>query len=122
VRARFKGKPSAFRQAGPLRLTAAVPHTLILRAEKSQSGTYFVTKANVRSAPILLQKSFWGGERKFLEPLMRFTRRREGSYRFIQNRSRTSEVALKSDASKVDCSISRVMRLNRICRLHDPIL
>jgi hypothetical protein len=22
---------------------------------------------------ILLQKSFWGGERKFLEPLMRFT-------------------------------------------------
>jgi hypothetical protein len=25
-------------------------------------------------APILLQKSFWGDERKFLEPLMRFTR------------------------------------------------
>jgi len=24
--------------------------------------------------PILLQKSFWDGERKFLEPLMRFTR------------------------------------------------
>jgi hypothetical protein len=24
--------------------------------------------------PILLQKSFWGGERKFLEPLMRFAR------------------------------------------------
>jgi hypothetical protein len=24
--------------------------------------------------PILLQKSFWGGERKFLEPLMRFMR------------------------------------------------
>ena len=23
---------------------------------------------------ILLQKSIWGGERKFLEPLMRFTR------------------------------------------------
>jgi len=23
---------------------------------------------------ILLQKSFWGGERKFLEPLMRLTR------------------------------------------------
>jgi hypothetical protein len=23
---------------------------------------------------IVLQKSFWGGERKFLEPLMRFTR------------------------------------------------
>jgi hypothetical protein len=28
----------------------------------------------VRFVPILLQKSFWGGERKFLEPLMRFTR------------------------------------------------
>jgi hypothetical protein len=28
----------------------------------------------VRKVPILLQKSFWGGERKFLEPLMRFTR------------------------------------------------
>ena len=28
----------------------------------------------VRYVPILLQKSFWGGERKFLEPLMRFTR------------------------------------------------
>jgi len=24
--------------------------------------------------PILLQKYFWGGERKFLEPLMRFPR------------------------------------------------
>jgi len=24
--------------------------------------------------PILLQKSFWGGERKFLEPLVRFPR------------------------------------------------
>src|SRR4051812_2732608 len=30
--------------------------------------------ANVRFAPILLQKSFRGSERKFLEPLMRFTR------------------------------------------------
>jgi hypothetical protein len=27
-----------------------------------------------RFAPILLQKSFWDGERKFLEPLMRLTR------------------------------------------------
>ena len=32
--------------------------------------------AHVRGSyvPILLQKSFWGVERKFLEPLMRFTR------------------------------------------------
>ena len=29
---------------------------------------------HVRYVPILLQKSFWGGERKFLEPPMRFTR------------------------------------------------
>jgi hypothetical protein len=28
----------------------------------------------VRKVPILLRKSFWGGERKFLEPLMRFMR------------------------------------------------
>jgi hypothetical protein len=31
-------------------------------------------QTNVRCAPILLRKSFWGGERKFLEPLMRFMR------------------------------------------------
>jgi len=29
---------------------------------------------HVRFVPILLQKSFWGVERKFLEPLMRFAR------------------------------------------------
>jgi hypothetical protein len=29
---------------------------------------------HVSKVPILLQKSFWAGERKFLEPLMRFTR------------------------------------------------
>ena len=56
--------------------------------------------SDFRSWQILLQKSFWGGERKFLEPLMRFTRRqREGPYCFIQNRLRTSAVALKSDAT-----------------------
>jgi len=30
--------------------------------------------ANVTCWQILLQKSFWGDDRKFLEPLMRFTR------------------------------------------------
>jgi hypothetical protein len=30
--------------------------------------------ADVCYWPILLQKAFWGGERKFLQPLMRFTR------------------------------------------------
>jgi hypothetical protein len=33
-----------------------------------------IQTCQVRKVPILLQKSFWGGERKFLEPLMRFTR------------------------------------------------
>src|SRR6266481_929894 len=32
------------------------------------------TSLEVRFMPILLQKSFWGEEQKFLEPLMRFTR------------------------------------------------
>ena len=31
------------------------------------------TSRHFRNVPILLQKSFWGDERKFLEPLMRFT-------------------------------------------------
>jgi len=29
--------------------------------------------SNSRFVPTLLQKSFWGAERKFLEPLMHFT-------------------------------------------------
>ena len=29
---------------------------------------------NIRNVPILLQKSFWGVERKFLDPLVRFAR------------------------------------------------
>jgi hypothetical protein len=31
-------------------------------------------RRQVRFVPILLQKPFWGDERKFLEPLMRFAR------------------------------------------------
>jgi hypothetical protein len=50
--------------------------------------------------PILLQTSFWGDERKFLEPLMRLTRG-DGPYRFIQNRLRTFLAALKSYAAAV---------------------
>jgi hypothetical protein len=33
-----------------------------------------IPDADFRSWQILLQKSFWGGEGKFLEPLMRLTR------------------------------------------------
>jgi hypothetical protein len=29
---------------------------------------------SVKCRPLLLQKSFWGGDRKFPKPLMRFTR------------------------------------------------
>jgi hypothetical protein len=50
--------------------------------------------------PILLQKSFWNDERKFLEPLMRFPR---GDVRdhivFIQNQSPASVMPLTSDAA-----------------------
>jgi hypothetical protein len=51
---------------------------------------------------ILLQKSFWGEEQKFLEALMRFTRG-DVAFPFIQNRPRTFLVALKSDAAAETC-------------------
>jgi hypothetical protein len=35
---------------------------------------YLTPPRHISTLPILLQKSFWGGERKFLEPLMRPTR------------------------------------------------
>jgi hypothetical protein len=37
-------------------------------------ATELRTSLEVRFVPILLQKSFWGIEGKFLEPLVRFTR------------------------------------------------
>src|SRR6476619_5010090 len=52
---------------------------LPLRADIAQQSRH------VRFVPILLQKSFWGGDRKFLEPLMRFTVRREGPYLYIHD-------------------------------------
>jgi hypothetical protein len=52
----------------------------------------------IGKVPILLQKSFWDGERKFLEPLMRFARA-DVRDRFIRNRSRASLVALKSEVA-----------------------
>src|SRR5258705_13827790 len=61
---------------------------------------HWASPANVRFWQILLQKSFWGGERKFSERADAFSgRRREGPDRFIQNRSRTSVVARKGDAA-----------------------
>ena len=73
--------------------------------------------ADFRSWQILLQKSFRGGERKFLEPLeARFDAwRREGPYRFIQNRSRTSVVALKRDteAAKSEDQLREIFRVVR---------
>jgi len=66
----------------------------------------------------LLQKSFWGSEGKFLQPLMRFTRGDEGPYRFIQNRSRTSVVALKSNAA-AEKSKDRLSRDFYVCSIFD---
>jgi hypothetical protein len=53
----------------------------------TSQGTFFAGMSRVGTKPtcsssltmsasegILLQKSFWGGDRKFLKPLMRFTR------------------------------------------------
>ena len=36
--------------------------------------TFRTCRDSLMTSGILLRKSFWGGERKFLEPLMRFTR------------------------------------------------
>src|SRR5712672_3532977 len=55
---------------------------------------------DVRFVPILLKKVFLGRRTKILRAADAFyARRREGPYRFIQNRSRTSVVALKCDAA-----------------------
>jgi hypothetical protein len=63
-------------------------------------GHDFGPISNDRSWPILLQKSFWAGERKFLEAADAFYAQRcEGPYRFIQNRSRILVATLKSDAA-----------------------
>ena len=43
-------------------------------SQMGQTQKSGVRNWGVRFASILLQKSFWGDERKFLEPLMRFTR------------------------------------------------
>src|SRR5229473_3449517 len=67
-----------------------------------QSAPLFIdcqTTGNVGVWQILLQKSFWGDERKNPEPLMRFTRGDVMRDASIQNRSRTSVVALRSDAA-----------------------
>src|SRR5260370_20367522 len=43
------------------------------RSPVTAAGCRSCRKGRVRLWQILLQKSFWGGERKFLEPLMRLT-------------------------------------------------
>jgi hypothetical protein len=57
-------------QLGHFRKSAVVSARSVL-----PSGTDIISRAgHVRLVPILLQKYFWGGKRKFLETLMRFTR------------------------------------------------
>jgi hypothetical protein len=46
---------------------------LFIPPQLAKSGG-FKQGCDVASWQILLQKSFWAGERKFLEPLMRFAR------------------------------------------------
>jgi hypothetical protein len=55
---------------GPMLLTR-IPH---LMSVAGQTGTSTHPSARSALPLILLQKSFWGGDRKFLKPLMRFTR------------------------------------------------
>jgi hypothetical protein len=55
----------------------------------------------VRFTPDIVAKVFLGWRTKILRAADAFyARRREGPYRFIQDRSRTSVVALKSDAEQ----------------------
>jgi hypothetical protein len=53
---------------------------LLGSSNEGGSDTHRGRLANVRYWQILLQKSFWGDERKFLEPLMRFTRGDVGTH------------------------------------------
>jgi hypothetical protein len=59
-----------------------------------------VTSRDVRSSVDIVAKVFLGGRTKSLRAADAFyERRREGPYRFIQNRPGTSIVALKSDTA-----------------------
>ena len=65
---------------------------------------------SVCSWPDFVAKVFLGGRTKIFRAADAFYgRRREGPYRFIQNQSRTSPVALKSDAAaeKFEDQLSR---------------
>jgi hypothetical protein len=59
-----------------------------------------VLRRPVETTADIVAKVFLGWRTKILRAADAFSaRRREGPYRFIQNRSRTSVVALKSDAA-----------------------
>ena len=79
---------------------AADPMARWVWPDSANNRSCIIPDGDFRSWQILLQKSFWGGERKFLEPLMQFAR---GDVRdhivSSKNRSRTSVVALKRDAA-----------------------
>jgi hypothetical protein len=75
-------------------------HVSIARRYRLWVRNRALCRATDRFVPILLKKSFWNDARKFLELLMRSARDDvRGPYRFIQNQSRTSVVALTSDAA-----------------------
>ena len=73
----------------------------ILLTLKSESKTeVFRLGRHVRSTLDIVARVFSGWRTKILRAAdALYARQREGPYRFIQNRSRTSAVALKSDAA-----------------------
>ena len=56
------------------KITGRLPKANAAHSDKLGSELAPHILANGRFAPILLKKSFGGGERNFLEPLMRFVR------------------------------------------------
>jgi hypothetical protein len=67
---------------------------------QGKAGRSVVSILNVRFAADIVAKVFLGWRTKILRAAEAFyARRREGPYRFIQNRSLTSIGALKSDAA-----------------------
>jgi hypothetical protein len=74
----------------------------VCQSERQRTAVVVEQRRDVALWPILLQKSFWGGERKFYEPLMRFTR---GNVRgaFLR-RPRTRRMT--SVARRSSCGIS----------------
>ena len=87
-----------------------VTHTLIGLADEVIEQRPYLLRCMSPVLADIVAKVFSGWRTKILRAAEAFyARRREGPYRFIQNRSRTSVVALKRDteAEKSDDQLSR---------------